>query len=431
MTDKEFRELISSLNQTTQDAILNNLDITLDLKTSPKEFSSIITLRDFLKNQINGFNTLFEKKPILKEHEYFQNCLENYFTLETELYSFINELKSIDIEKLDDKLILIRENFSDYETREHDRYVVYNIVNVFDTYIQRLIDLPDKIINNEFLESYISYSLFNKVQPIIRKDNLRAYITAESVSGHTISKPDESICSNKILKEFSDKMSKKTTEIEEHTVKHFSFVKDEAKRFKKHMYEKATESIDLIKKDMENYKSVFTDLSSQIDILEKKYDEKLSLSKPADYWKERGKEMMLRGYVMLCFLVVLILFTALFLVDLLYNIPDNVITSFFDNDKSAAIRWSIIFITLLSLIAYGVKIISKVMLSSFHIARDCEERHTLTYFYLSLIDNKEISSEEKLLVYQSLFSRAETGLLKDDSSPTMPLGDIFKKINIS
>ena len=42
----------------------------------------------------------------------------------------------------------------------------------------------------------------------------------------------------------------------------------------------------------------------------------------------------------------------------------------------------------------------------------------------TLIDKKIISSmtvkEDRLIILQALFSRAETGLLKEDSSPTMP-----------
>lgn len=70
--------------------------------------------------------------------------------------------------------------------------------------------------------------------------------------------------------------------------------------------------------------------------------------------------------------------------------------------------------------AFCIKAITKVMFSSFHLSRDCEERYTLTYFYLSLLKESNIDAEEKKLIIQSLFSRAETGLLKEDGSPTMP-----------
>ena len=67
------------------------------------------------------------------------------------------------------------------------------------------------------------------------------------------------------------------------------------------------------------------------------------------------------------------------------------------------------------------------MFSSFHLARDCEERHALTYFYLSLLKESKVDDSDRQLIMQSLFSRAETGLLKDDSAPTMP-NDLATKI---
>jgi len=66
------------------------------------------------------------------------------------------------------------------------------------------------------------------------------------------------------------------------------------------------------------------------------------------------------------------------------------------------------------------------MFSSFHLARDCEERHTLTYFYLSLLKDSKVADSDRQLIMQSLFSRADTGLLKEDSSPTMP-NDVVNK----
>jgi hypothetical protein len=66
------------------------------------------------------------------------------------------------------------------------------------------------------------------------------------------------------------------------------------------------------------------------------------------------------------------------------------------------------------------------MFSSYHLVRDAEERHTLTFFYLALLKDTEVKDEDRNLILQSLFSRVETGLLKDDSSPTMPSDAISK-----
>ena len=76
--------------------------------------------------------------------------------------------------------------------------------------------------------------------------------------------------------------------------------------------------------------------------------------------------------------------------------------------------------TFISFLAYGIRALHKVAFSSFHLSRDSEEREQLTYVYLALIKENAIDEKDKNLIMQSLFSRAETGLLKDDSGPTMP-----------
>jgi hypothetical protein len=80
--------------------------------------------------------------------------------------------------------------------------------------------------------------------------------------------------------------------------------------------------------------------------------------------------------------------------------------------------------------AFAVRALTKYMFSSYHLARDAEERHTLTFFYLALLKDTDVKDEDRKLILQSLFSRVETGLLKDDSSPTMPsdtISRIFKQ----
>jgi hypothetical protein len=90
--------------------------------------------------------------------------------------------------------------------------------------------------------------------------------------------------------------------------------------------------------------------------------------------------------------------------------------------NTSAIRWSIVYITFISFLAVGIRAISKVMFSSFHLSRDAEEREQLSYFYLALKNDNAVDDKDKHLIMQSLFSRADTGLLKEDSSPTMPSG---------
>jgi len=163
-----------------------------------------------------------------------------------------------------------------------------------------------------------------------------------------------------------------------------------------------------------------SDSNTKVKSLEDLYSEKLKLEEPAKYWQTRAETMNQRGWNFTYWLIGLVTATCLFLGLLLWKAPDTIFLSFSGEDKSTAIRWSVIFVTFISFIAFCVKALTKAMFSSFHLASDCNERHTLTYFYLSLKKDSTIEKEEKQLIMQSLFSRADTGLLKDDSSPSMP-----------
>jgi hypothetical protein len=74
-------------------------------------------------------------------------------------------------------------------------------------------------------------------------------------------------------------------------------------------------------------------------------------------------------------------------------------------------------------ISVGIFLINffiKLAISAFHLSRDAYERLQLTHLYLALLNEEGITKEERTIVLQSLFSRADTGLLKGDSSPTIP-----------
>lgn len=159
--------------------------------------------------------------------------------------------------------------------------------------------------------------------------------------------------------------------------------------------------------------------------LEETYREKLKLEAPAEHWETRGNKLRKQGWVALGVLTLLVIIGVVILYFILVSPPEQIYASWFDNDKSTAVRWTLVLVALLSLLAYAIRSVAKVMFSAFHLARDSEERHTLTFFYLALLKDSNIEKEDRQLIMQSLFSRADTGLLKDDGGPTMP-NDISK-----
>jgi len=96
-----------------------------------------------------------------------------------------------------------------------------------------------------------------------------------------------------------------------------------------------------------------------------------------------------------------------------------------------SVKNAVILTILTSISIYMITLFVKLATSSYHLARDARERYQLTHIYLSLLKEDAIRDEERTIIIQSLFSRADTGLLKGDSSPTVPdsLGQIIKLLS--
>jgi hypothetical protein len=88
--------------------------------------------------------------------------------------------------------------------------------------------------------------------------------------------------------------------------------------------------------------------------------------------------------------------------------------------NATSIRSTLLITAGVSVLVYLLRIFVKLALSSFHLSKDAAERVTLTYLFLSLTKDSTISDAERSIVFQALFSRSDTGLLKGDSSPSYP-----------
>ena len=188
--------------------------------------------------------------------------------------------------------------------------------------------------------------------------------------------------------------------------------------------EKALETInDSNKKDLtqiEDQKKIF-ELEKQKIIADFKnlrdvYNEELRLKEPAKYWNDLKDEYNKKGiYWTIATIGVGLVFSIILLL-VFYNFPiwlKGQITP--DHLKGF-----IVFALLVSVFTYLLSIFIKYATSCFHLSRDANERHQLTHIYLALMNEKVIQPAEREIILQSLFSRADTGLLKNDSGPAMP-----------
>lgn len=164
------------------------------------------------------------------------------------------------------------------------------------------------------------------------------------------------------------------------------------------------------------FEEYMSDCKNKISELENTYHEKLRLEKPAQYWKNKAFEYKINGNKWAIGLgVVLGIGMLVFAIAFYLWLQGESI-----GIEVNSLQGAVIFATLITIYALTVQSLSKMVFSSYHLQRDAEEREQLAYVYLALTNEQgEIDVESRKIVLQSLFSRADTGLLKD-SSPTMP-----------
>lgn len=161
-------------------------------------------------------------------------------------------------------------------------------------------------------------------------------------------------------------------------------------------------------------------------LLEKTYEDKLRLSKPAEYWHTSAKAFrnQARWFEGLTLLFIIIPIFLLFI----YG--KEFIDTWFSSDPNANITYNIprmgIVVFILAIYTYLVRLLAKLAFSALHLMRDAQEREQLTYVYLSLINENGIDEKSRDIVLQALFSRTETGLLANENGPTMPLSDVLQ-----
>jgi polyhydroxyalkanoate synthesis regulator phasin len=177
------------------------------------------------------------------------------------------------------------------------------------------------------------------------------------------------------------------------------------------------------------FKDLFETTDSEFTSLQNQYSELLKLEEPVKYWKDWASELNKKANNMMWVLGSITFVAVILTYFLLWQTPEGMLESIFRGDTSVAIRWSIVFALFISFIAFMFRAVMKFMFSNYHLARDAEEREKLTYLYISLLSKGDFSEEEKKIVFQTLFSRSDTGLLKDDSAPTMPsISSVIEKV---
>lgn len=417
MDIKSFRKLV--LDSPIKDR-LNSLEVTLNypVLNYSKEFKGIQSVYKFVLEQVIAWNEIGDL-PIYLTHS--KNHFERLKSRLIQLSDYFNEQNPNQFEPYWNNFVAEFTNTKNtnnyynfpYDSPETDFIIKVN--HKTPNYTQGIIDFfigKNLNINNnkDYLIGIIyGYEFKNQDDSTIlqRRNN-------EKLS---LSKIRDKY--NEYIVEAEQQLNAYLSDAKDNLTEHFDTV-DKLKTEKNKNFE------DWFIPIQEGFDTFFKQSTDSIKNNEDLYREKLRLEAPAQYWKDRALKLKSEGTRYLSSLIWVSVIAAILLFALLLLLGTEYFKeSFSDNVKG--IKWSIILITIVSLLAFTIKILSKMTFSSFHLSRDAEEREQLTHFYLALKKDTTIEPEERQLILQSLFSRADTGLLKEDSSPTMPTTNIFEK----
>lgn len=155
---------------------------------------------------------------------------------------------------------------------------------------------------------------------------------------------------------------------------------------------------------------------TKISTLEQTFREKLRFDGPATYWKKQAGKYRCQGIIWTLALVAIVALALIYFREFFLLWADGQKLKL----NLATLEGAVIFAAILSSFIFLSRVFSRLAFSSFHLQRDAEEREQLTHLYLALGHETEIDSESRQIVLQALFSRSETGLLSNESGPTMP-----------
>jgi len=413
MTTTEIRKIIADSEHSEW---LNSVNLQieyphLDFNQTLTGFSSIFK---FLEQQTNGYEKFGEDIP--KE---LKDSKNQFSLLKKRLENYINTY----VNSNHDEGLL-----NNYWSSEKNRIMGNKNLFVYDApqteFLIKIYREVPKYYSGAYNFILGNYNISNKDSMI---GNILAYeFELKDYTELTKRRNKEKSSIGRLRNDFRNQLSESETQLSEH----LKSANVEFNNYTKAIDELKTEKENNFNHWLNNSKEQFNefDIASKEKIkdLEHTYEELLRLKKPAEYWNQRATKLNKEGWKAIYWLGGLVAFACITLYFLLWLTPDGMLLSFIKGQASA-IKWSIIYITFISFLAFGIRALNKVAFSSFHLARDAEEREQLTYVYLSLIKDSAVDEKEKSLIMQSLFSRADTGLLKGDSGPAMPT-DISTKI---
>lgn len=417
MTIKKFREKVVESKYSKQLAEVS-VQVTYKHLAEPVKLEGLTNVYRYCKKQVKLFDKVKALPGVTKQSR------DHFFNACTKLEQFINRVENLNVGNFERELNDIIHTVG--SPKVGSNFIITADCPEFEFFVELQKTFPSSV------GSAYQYLINNKVAGTNNPDQIKGLMLAyefqmQDHTDITQRRNNEKKSLGQIRSGFEKHLNTTEAATEE-------YLKRTKERFDEHSEEvnqlkitKEGNFDDWFNSTKDSFNTFDSESHNKIEELEKLYTEKLRLDAPVQYWSKRALWMNVASGISLLMLTVIVGLAAYILYNLLTEDLDIYNRTEFLAD-AGSLKWSIIYITLFSFLAYLVRTLARVSFSFLHLARDAEERKQLTHVYLALSEESEMSKEDREIVLQSIFSRSDTGLLKGDSSPTMP-GIILEKLN--
>lgn len=235
---------------------------------------------------------------------------------------------------------------------------------------------------------------------------------------HSTTKLNRNMTITKLYQVMQENISDSLSEITSEKEDFVTFMNEEKQTFET-WYKNACEKTEQLHSESSSEYQVFLDESkASIEQIKKAYHDELKLKDPAEFMKtesKKYKESARNWSLATVGLTIVLLFLLYLILDPEITFTKQLITiNFFSNEMP--VYSSVIIFSMVGLVIYIIRLFIKMAVSSKHLSEEYYQKYTLTYFYLSLLFDGKLEQKQADVILATLFTKADTGLLKNDSS---------------
>jgi len=234
---------------------------------------------------------------------------------------------------------------------------------------------------------------------------------------HSPNKLQRNTSSQNLYNRMERNINSSISEIISEKDSYIDFMNEEKDKIIEWQKNKETDYSNWFGNSKKDYDEFMTQSETKMQNLEKTYSEKLKVEKPAEFMAKKSEEYteQTKFWVKLDVIIAAILLILLALIiDPKVDFGEKVISvNLFSNELP--VYSSIIILAMICLIIYVLRIMIKITMSSKHLSEEYKQKYILAYFYLSLINEGKMDEKVGQTILTLLFSKADTGLIKNDN----------------